>query len=60
MGKQLQTIVQEQARRALCTFGERLELFACQIIVMGVAAATLIYGSLSVIPWSFIFVPLPL
>ena len=45
MKGQLQTIVHEPARRLLRTVGERGELFVCQIIFMGVAAATLIYGS---------------
>jgi hypothetical protein len=43
--KQQQTIVQEPARKAQCIVGERRQLFVCQIIIMGVAAATLIYGT---------------
>ena len=39
-----QTVVQEPARRTLCIDGECVELFVCQIIFVGVAAATLIYG----------------
>ena len=36
------TIVQEPAGRLLCTRGKRGELIICQVIFMGVPAATLI------------------
>jgi hypothetical protein len=37
------TVVQEPAGRLLCTRGERGKLISCQLIVVGVPAATLIH-----------------
>ena len=44
-GEQRRTVVYEPARRLLCAFGERSELIFRQIILMGISAATLNYGS---------------
>ena len=42
--RQQRTIVQEPARRLLCTDGERGQLLVCQLILVGVPAAALIHG----------------